>query len=101
MAIRAWNGDSNNVSGTNTFPKSSPGVAQEQANGDYYRVYQGWQQITQQENTTNSNYNGLQIGVRAQSWHDLSGEADYTYSHTIDLSGQDLAQVSNPLQPQI
>lgn len=96
MAIRAWNGDSNNVSGTNTFPKSSPGVAQEQANGDYYRNFQGWQQITQQENTTNGNYNGFQVGLRAQNWHNLSGEVDYTWSHEIDLTNSDLQQVSNP-----
>ncbi len=96
LAIRAWNGDSNNVSGTNSFASTSPGVAQERANGDYYRFYQGWQQITQQENTTNGNYNGFQAGVRAQSWHNLSGEADYTWSHTIDLTSQDLATVSNP-----
>ena len=96
MAIRAWNGDSNNVSGTNTFPKTSPGVAQEQANGDYYRNFQGWGQITQQENTTNGNYNGFQLGVRAQNWHNLSGEVDYTWSHEIDITNSDLQQVSNP-----
>ena len=96
MAIRAWAGDSNNISGTNIFPSTTPGVAQQRANGDYNRVYQGWGQITQQENTTNGNYNGFQVGVRAQSWHNLSGEAAYTWSHTIDLTSQDLQQVSNP-----
>ena len=96
MAIRAWAGDGSNVSGTNTFPSTTPGVAQQRSNGDFYRSFQGWQQITQQENTTNGNYNGFQLGVRAQSWHNLSGEADYTWSHTIDLTSGDLAQVSNP-----
>lgn len=96
MAIRAWNGDSSDASGTNNYPKTSPGVAQEQANPDYYRTYQGWAQITQQENTTNGNYNGFQVGVRAQNWHNLSGEVDYTWSHEIDLTNSDLQNVSNP-----
>lgn len=96
LNIRAWAGDSNNVSGTNTFSKTGPGIAQQLSNGDYNRVFQGWGQITQQENTTNGNYNGFQLGVRAQSWHNLSGEVDYTWSHEIDLTNSDLQNVSNP-----
>ena len=96
MAIRAWAGDGNNVSGTNTFPSTTPGVAQQRSNGDFYRTFQGWGGITQQENTTNGNYNGFQAGLRGQNWHGLSGELDYTWSHTIDLTSGDLAGVSNP-----
>ena len=96
LAVRAWAGDPNNVSGTNTYPSTTPGVAQQRANGDFNRVFQGWGQITQQENTTNGNYNGFQVGVRAQNWHNLSGEIDYTWSHTIDLTSSDLQNVSNP-----
>jgi hypothetical protein len=96
LAVRAWAGDSNNVSGTNNYLSSTPGVAQQRANGDFNRVYQGWGQITQQENTTNGNYNGFQVGLRAQNWHNLSGEVDYTWSHVIDLTSSDLNNVSNP-----
>ncbi len=96
LAIRAWAGDGSNVSGTNSYASTTPGVAQQQANGDFNRAYQGWGQITQQENTTNGNYNGFQVGVRAQHWRNLSGEVDYTWSHAIDLTSSDLAQVSNP-----
>ena len=96
LAIRAWAGDGSNVSGTNNYASTTPGVAQQQANGDYNRIYQGWGQITQQENTTNGNYNGFQVGVRAQHWRNLSGELDYTWSHAIDLTSNDISQVSNP-----
>jgi len=41
-------------------------------------------------------YNGLQGSVRLQNKHGLSGELDYTYSHTIDLTDGDLATVDNP-----
>jgi hypothetical protein len=60
------------------------------------RNYQGYAGITQQENTTNGNYNGFQTGLRAQGKHGLSGEIDYTWSHEIDITTYDLGQVSNP-----
>jgi hypothetical protein len=34
---------------------------------------------------TNNTYNGLQASLRLQNKWGLSGEADYTYSHAIDL----------------
>jgi hypothetical protein len=60
------------------------------------RTYQGYTGITQQENTTNGNYNGFQTGLRAQGKHGLSGEVDYTWSHEIDVTTYDLGGVSNP-----
>jgi hypothetical protein len=63
---------------------------------DQNRSYQGWGGINQQENTTNGNYNGFQSGIRVQNRWGLSGEIDYTWSHEIDLTGQDLQGVSNP-----
>jgi hypothetical protein len=63
---------------------------------DQYRTYPGFGAINQQENTTNGGYNGLQLGVRSSGYHGLSGELDYTYSHEIDVTSGDLAQVSNP-----
>jgi hypothetical protein len=66
------------------------------ANSHKYRNYQGFSNINQQENTTNGNYNGFQTGLRIQNRWGLSGEVDYTYSHEIDITTQDLAGVSNP-----
>jgi Carboxypeptidase regulatory-like domain len=63
---------------------------------DQYRTWQGWGDITQQENTTNGNYNGFQTGVRVQNRWGLSGEIDYTWSHEIDLTTYDLNLISNP-----
>ena len=60
------------------------------------RTYQGFGNIVQEENTTNSNYNGLQAGLRVQNRWGLSGEIDYTYSHNIDLTDTDLGVISNP-----
>jgi len=60
------------------------------------RTYQGFGSISQEENTTNTTYNGGQVGIRIQNKWGLSGELDYTYSHNIDLTDTDLATISNP-----
>jgi hypothetical protein len=65
-------------------------------NGAIFRAYQGYNDINQQENTTNGNYNGFQAGLRVQNRWGLSGEVDYTWSHEIDITTYDLAPVSNP-----
>jgi Carboxypeptidase regulatory-like domain len=65
-------------------------------NANIYRSYQGYGDISQEENTTNGNYNGFQTGLRVQNRWGLSGELDYTYSHEIDLTSNDLGPVSNP-----
>lgn len=89
LYTRANAGDPNNHSGFNLGGASIP-VA------DQLRTYDGYGGITQQENTTNGNYNGFQTAVRAQSFHGLSGEIDYTYSHEIDITSTDLSSVPNP-----
>jgi hypothetical protein len=61
-----------------------------------FREYPGYTGITQDENTTNGNYNGFQTGVRVQNRWGLSGELDYTYSHEIDITTYDLSGVSDP-----
>ncbi|HEY3706881.1 MAG TPA: carboxypeptidase-like regulatory domain-containing protein [Terracidiphilus sp.] len=61
-----------------------------------FRTYQGYNDINQQENTTNGNYNGFQSGLRLQNRWGLSGEVDYTFSHEIDITSYDLNGVSNP-----
>ena len=86
---RANAGDPNNKSGTNPNGNSIPTPNQ-------LRVYNGFGGITQQENTTNGNYNSFQTAVRAQNRWGLSGELDYTYSHEIDITSGDLSNVDNP-----
>ncbi|MGH9604575.1 MAG: carboxypeptidase regulatory-like domain-containing protein [Terracidiphilus sp.] len=61
-----------------------------------FREYPGFAGITQEENTTNGNYNGFQTGVRVQNRWGLSGEVDYTWSHEIDITSGDLDGVSDP-----
>ena len=89
MSIRANAGDPNNKSGTN------PGGTN-LSNPNYYRTFAGYGSITQEENSTNGNYNGFQTGLRAQGKHGLTGEIDYTWSHEIDITTYDLNTVSNP-----
>jgi len=76
--------------GLNGSSLTNPGL------GNAYRTYAGYGSITQEENTTNSTYNGLQTSIRIQNKWGLSGELDYTYSHNIDLTDSDLATTSNP-----
>ncbi|MGB7547772.1 MAG: carboxypeptidase-like regulatory domain-containing protein [Terracidiphilus sp.] len=101
MQVRADAGDSSNnypgdrsrchtIGTTTTCPNTNL------TNGNAYRAYQGYNDITQQENTTNGNYNGFQTGLRVQNRWGLSGELDYTWSHEIDLTTYDLNNVSNP-----
>jgi len=66
------------------------------SNSNAYRTYQGYGQILEQENNTNGNYNGFQTGLRIQNKWGLSGEADYTWSHEIDLTTYDMKTQSNP-----
>jgi hypothetical protein len=75
-----------NAAGNPVFPGGT---------GQFY-AYQGYSGITQQENTTNGNYNGFQTGVRIQNKWGLSGEVDYTWSHEIDVTSYDLSNVNNP-----
>jgi hypothetical protein len=92
IAIRADAGDpNNNYCAPPTCAKNSALPAPNQ-----FRTFPGYADIKQQENTTNGGYNGLQIGVRSAGFHGLSGELDYTYSHEIDVTSGDLAQVTNP-----
>jgi hypothetical protein len=75
---------------------SAAGTLNNPGLGNAYRTYQGYSGITQEENTTNTTYNGAQVGLRVQNKWGLSGELDYTYSHNIDLTDTDLSNVSNP-----
>ena len=99
MNIRCNAGDGGNKynSGHDVCPNGN--APTNLANAALYRTYQGFGNINQQENTTNGNYNGFQTGIRVQNRWGLSGEFDYTWSHEIDLTTQDLNGVSNPWNP--
>ncbi len=93
---KSGDGSAHYLSGS-TNPDSACTVGFPNAGGsNAYRLYQGYNDITQQENTTNGNYNGFQTGLRIQNKWGLSGEVDYTWSHEIDITTYDLNQVSNP-----
>lgn len=68
------------------------------SNPNVYRTFQGYSDITQEENTATATYNSLQTGLRVQNRWGLSGEVDYTYSHQIDTTwgSVDLNKISNP-----
>ena len=65
-------------------------------NANLYRTYQGFGNILQAQNSTNTNYHSLQTALRMQNKHGLSLQAAYTWSHEIDLQSSDLATASNP-----
>ena len=94
LNIRADAGDSGNKFAA-TNPANPTGNTS-LPNSNIYRTYQGYGRINQQENTTSGGYNSFQMGLRAQNKHGLSGEADYTYSHEIDVTTYDLGNLSNP-----
>ncbi len=72
------------------------GVANGSLNANLYRIYPGYSSITQEENETHFNYNSLQMGLRADNWHNLTVVLAYTYSHEIDEVSSDLNSVSDP-----
>jgi Carboxypeptidase regulatory-like domain len=92
----------------NDFPTNTPNnLRAESASGtlpssiypagnNQLRTYQGYGGMTEETNNTNNTYNGLQGSLRLQNRWGLSGELDYTYSHSIDITDTDLATVDNP-----
>jgi hypothetical protein len=89
-------GDKYRDSQNKSYPCPNGNKPTNLSNSHFNRTYQGFGNINQIENSTNGNYNGFQSGVRVQNRWGLSGEIDYTWSHEIDLTTQDKANVSNP-----
>jgi hypothetical protein len=89
---------------TNPQDPTSPyalreGVANGTLNANLYRIFPGYSGISQDENETNFNYNSLQVGLRADNWHNLTLQVAYTYSHEIDEVSYDLNALSDPFNP--
>jgi hypothetical protein len=93
----AW--DQNDQRAVNTLPLSDLTDRQAVAGGansNLYRIFPGWAGITDDENASNFNYNGLQTGVRIENKHGLTAQFAYTYSHQIDEETDDLSSISDP-----
>jgi hypothetical protein len=84
--------------GVNGYSLASSGTNPTLGGTYALRTYQGFNTISQEENTTNGTYDGFQTGLRVQNKWGLSGELDYTYSHEIDVSpnSTDLQTIDNP-----
>ena len=93
----AW--DQNDQRAVNTLPLSDLTDRQAVAGGansNLYRIYPGWAGITDDENASNFNYNGLQTGLRLENKHGVTAQFAYTWSHQIDEETDDLNSISNP-----
>lgn len=65
-------------------------------NSNLYRPFQGFSNIKQESNRTNTSYNSLQAALRMQNRHGLSLQLAYTWSHEIDYQSADLQTASDP-----
>jgi hypothetical protein len=66
-------------------------------NANLYRPFQGWGAIALMEMGANSNYNSLQVALRATAWRNLTLNSSYTWSHAFDIiDGEIFSAVSNP-----
>jgi len=94
--VACLGGDNENHSPFGNDAACVPGLGHFNAGTNAFRQYQGYGDLTSEENDTNGTYNGFQTGLRIQNKWGLSGEIDYTYSHEIDITTYDLNTVSNP-----
>ncbi|CAN5608538.1 hypothetical protein BH10ACI4_BH10ACI4_25970 [soil metagenome] len=65
-------------------PQASPTSLQRQQSRPYFSQYPGYGNINQIESIGTSNYNALQTTLRISSWHHLSSQTVYTWSHSLD-----------------
>lgn len=90
----------NDQRGINTLPLTDPAnpanpydnreAVAGGANANLYRIYPGYAGITQTENPSTANYNSLQTAIRSQSFHGLTYQVAYTWSHQIDIQSGDI-----------
>ncbi len=64
------------------------------SNPNLDRQYLGFSNIVLEENANNANYNSLQMMLRTQSYHGVSAQLSYTWSHEIDIESADLTTAS-------
>jgi hypothetical protein len=76
---------------------STCGYTGAQLNANLYRPYQGWTTIAPMVLGANSNYNSLQVALRATAWKNLTVNSTYTWSHAFDIiDGEIFSNISNP-----
>ncbi len=62
--------------------------------------------VNQEESTADSNYNSLQLSLHVNSWHGLSSQANFVWSHSLDDASDledfipNASQPTNSLLPQ-
>jgi hypothetical protein len=61
--------------------------------------FNGWGYINQFESSAWSNYNALQLTLKMRSWHGLTSQLNYTWSHSIDNASDGEDYVPNASQP--
>jgi hypothetical protein len=61
--------------------------------------YPNYFYVNQEETTANSNYNSLQTSWRATSWHGLTSQANFVWSHSIDNASDSDDFIPNASQP--
>jgi hypothetical protein len=55
--------------------------------------------VNREESTANSNYNSLQTSLRTNSWHGLTSQANFVWSHSIDNASDLEDFIPNASQP--
>jgi hypothetical protein len=55
--------------------------------------------VNQEESTANSNYNSLQTSLRVSSWHGLTSQTNFVWSHSIDNASDLEDFIPNAAQP--
>jgi outer membrane receptor protein involved in Fe transport len=61
--------------------------------------FTGFGYINQFESTAWSNYNALQLTLKMRSWHGLTSQVNYTWSHSLDNASDGEDYVPNASQP--
>jgi hypothetical protein len=91
----------------NTLPKDDPnrlgvcggtcGYTGAALNPNLYRPYRGWSSIAPLEFGGTSNYNSLQVSLRATAWKNLTLNSSYTWSHALSVvDGELFTNIGNP-----
>jgi hypothetical protein len=65
-------------------PAANAGIARGTLNADQLRPYKGWSVINHREQSYDSNYHGLQVGLNRSFSHGIMAQVAYTFSKAID-----------------
>ncbi len=70
---------------TRNINQAAPGSGSLQSRRPFNAQFPQFRGITEIANGANSNYNGLQASLRTTSFHRLTGQFSYTWSHALDM----------------